>query len=195
MPGAPARVRPGAQRLGGGNRGESTGIERVDADLAARELQHRNLELAGPFPRLGEHAARDPVARCRGHAAVRLARRAEAQAVRRDAVDDELFLRERHHVEIGDELVRLQEILEGLVGTRDREAAHEHLAVRDVEMEVLDLDPRAQHLRADLLRLVPGDGVGEQPPEHAADDEQHEQRPDRAPAEDPEAFAHGRNSL
>src|SRR6266436_6614029 len=95
LPGAAARVGPRAQRRGGGNGGKPPRIERVDADLAGGELQHRDLELAGPLARFGEHAPRDPIARLRGDSTVGCARRAEAQPFGDDAVDDEFLLRDR----------------------------------------------------------------------------------------------------
>ena len=58
-------------------------------------------------------------------------------------------------------------------------------------MQILNLDSGAEHLRADFLRLVTRDAVGKDPPEDRHDDEQHEQRPDRLPAE--HLDLHGRN--
>ncbi len=193
LPGAMRRVRPCPERGGGGNRGQPARIERVGADLPGRQLQHGDLELAGPFARLGEHAARDAVARLRGDAAVRRTRRSKAEPVGRDAIDDELLFGERHDIDVRDQFVRLHEVLERLVRTGDREAADQDFPVPQVEMELLDLDLRAKDLRAHLLRFTPCDGVGEQPPQDSGDDEQHEQRPDRAPAEDLDL--HGRNIL
>ena len=149
--------------------------------------------MAGPVARLGEYATRDTVARCRGRAAVRRARRAEAEPVRRDAIDDEFLFGERHDIDVRDQFVRLQEVLECLVRAGDREATDQDFPVAQVEMEPLDLDLCAQDLRAHLLRFPPCDRVGEQPPQDSGDDEEHEQRPDRAPAEDFDL--HGRNIL
>ena len=159
-------------------------------------MQHRHLELARPLLRLGVDSTGDAGARLRCHAAIGLTRRAESQSVRRDAIDDDLLLGERHDVDIGNDLIRLHQILERVVWARDREPVHPDLPVGEIEMQILNLDPGAEHLRADFLRLVKRDAVGKDPPEDGNDHEQHEQWPDRLPAEDfdaPPARAHGRN--
>ena len=121
--------------------------------------------MAGPLARFGEHAPRDPSARLRGDSTVGCARRAEAQPFGDDAVDDAFLLRERDHVDIGDELVRLEQVLERLMRAGDREAADRDVAPLEIEVQILDLDLGAQQLRADLLRLAPRDRVGEEPPQ------------------------------
>ena len=199
LPCALARVGARAERFSGGNGRELARIERVDADLAGGELQCGNLELAGPLARLGHHSAGDAVTTRRScrDAPVGLARRAEAQPVRGEAVDDELLFGERHDVEIRDQLVGLQEVAEGFMRAGDGQAPDHDFAVRQIEMEVSDLDLRADHLRADLLRCVPGDRIGKKDPQHPDDTEEHEQRSDRLPAEDLDPgrgrSGHGRN--
>src|SRR6266576_5681722 len=59
LPGAAARVGARVERGGGRGGREPPRIERIDADLARRELQRGNLELARPVVRLGEHPPRD----------------------------------------------------------------------------------------------------------------------------------------
>ena len=145
--------------------------------------------------RLGQDPAGNPLPlpRFRRDAAVGLARSPEAESVGGDAVDDEFLFRERHEVDIRDQLVRLEQVAQRLVRACNREALDQDFAVSQIEMEPLDLDFRPEQLRADLLRFPPRDRIGEHPPQYTRDHQQNQQRSDRLPPEDLDP--HGRNIL
>ena len=114
--------------------------------------------------RFGKDATRNPVTRRCRHATVRLARCPKPEAVRRDAVDDELLFGERHDVHVRDQLIRLEQVAERLVRARDGQPADQDFAVSQVQVQILNLDFGTEHLGPDFLRLAPRDRVGEQPP-------------------------------
>jgi hypothetical protein len=184
-PGLAARVGSGGERFRRLHRLEPPGIEAVDAQLSRRELQHRHLErrLRRPRPRIG-HDLGSGARAVRRHEPARRAGGAEAQSRRGQPVDHHFLLEQRREIQIGDQLVRLEQVLERVERARRHEARDRDVAAQRRDVEGAHGHSGAQHRGPAPFQRQSAHPIGEQHPGRDDQGEEQHERHDRLPAED-----------